>query len=113
MPIDEKLGAVLRKLREDRSWSLSYVGETCGTSGANISKIERGLAKEYNLQLLSKLAEGYGLKLYELFAQVETIAVTQKGVGREERILLDAYHSMSDSQRQTLMSVAMTLRPAI
>jgi len=111
MQIDERLGATLRDLRQARGWSLSYTGEICGTSGANISKIERGRAKEYSLQLLSSLAEAYGMKLYELFASVESVNGASVGKGGEEGKLLDAYHSMSVAQRETLMSVAMTLRP--
>ena len=111
MEIDERLGAALRGLRQARGWSLSYTGEICGTSGANISKIERGRAKEYSLQLLSSLAEAYGMKLYELFASVDSLDVSNAGTGSDERKLLDAYHSMSAAQRETLMSVAMTLRP--
>jgi len=112
LPIDERLGAVLRQLREARGWSLSYLGEVCGTSGANLSKIERGRAKEHSLQLLSSLAAAYGMKLYELFAAIEMIDVSGKGIGADERRLVDAYQSLSEIQRETLMSVAMTLRPA-
>lgn len=112
LPVDERFGAVLRELRDARRWSLSYVGEVCGTSGANISKIERGLAKEYSLQLVTSLAEAYGLKLYELFATLDGIEVAGTGIRHEERELLDAYQSMSETQRETLMSVAKTLRPA-
>jgi len=111
MQIDERLGAVLRALREKRGWSLSYLGEICGTSGANISKIERGLAKEYTLQLLASLADAYGLKLYELLAAVESVDILKSGLGHEERRLVEAYRSLSATQREALMSVAMTLRP--
>jgi len=111
LPIDERFGAVLRELRDGRGWSLSYLAEIIGTSGANISKIERGRAKEYSLQLLSSLAGAFGLRLYELFAMVEMIDVAGKGIGLDERRLLDAYQSLSEMQRETLMSVAMTLRP--
>ena len=109
--IDGRLGATLRDLRLARGWSLSYAGEICGTSGANVSKIERGLAKEYSLQLLSSLSEAYGMKLYELFAAVESIEVSHAALGSEERKLLDAYQSMSAAQKETVMDVAMTLRP--
>lgn len=85
-------------------------GEICGTSGANISKIERGRAKEYSLQLLTSLAGAYGMKLYELLASVDSL-VTNVGTDSQERKLLDAYRSMSAARRETLMSVAMTLRP--
>ena len=111
LQIDERFGATLRHLRQARGWSLSYTGEICGTSGANISKIERGRAKEYSLQLLSSLAEAYGIKLYELFASVDAIDVSNAGKEGDEGKLLDAYRSMPAAQRETLMSVAMTLRP--
>lgn len=111
--IDERLGGVLRQLREARGWSLSYVGEICGTSAANVSKIERGLAKEYSLSLLSGLAGAHGMKLYQLFAAVDGLDLTGKAMGSEQRKLVEAYDSLSEMQQQTLMSVAMTLRPPI
>lgn len=111
LQIDERLGTTLRELRQARGWSLSYTGEICGTSGANISKIENGRAREYSLQLLSRLGEAYGMKLYQLFASVDSIDVSNAGRGSAERNLLDAYNSMSEAQRETLLSVAMTLRP--
>jgi len=109
--IDGRLGAMLRDLRLARGWSLGYAGEICGTSGANISKIERGLGKEYTLQFLSSLSEAYGMKLYELFAAVESIDVSHAALEADERKLLDAYQSMSAAQKEAVMDVAMTLRP--
>lgn len=109
--IDERFGAALRRLRDARGWSLSYVGEICGTSGANISKIERGQAKEYSLPLLMSLAAAYGMRLYELFASLELIDVSNRAIGRDEQRLLEAYEAMSEGQRRVLVSVATALRP--
>ena len=109
--IDERFGVVLRGLREARGWSLSYVGEVCRTSGANVSKIERGGGKEYGLALLTRLAEAYGMKLYELFARLESIDVGANSADDGESTLIAAYRSMPDAQRETLISVATTLRP--
>ena len=108
--MDEQLGAALRQLRDGQGWSLSYVGEICGTSGANISKIERGQAKEYGLSLLKALAAAYGLKLYELFAMVESVDVNDQALERDERKLVGVYKALTPRQRETLMSVALTLR---
>ena len=109
--IDGRLGATLRDLRVARGWSLSYAGEICGTSEANVSKIELGLAKMYSLQLLSSLSEAYGMKLHELFAVVESIDISHAALESDERKLVDAYRSMSATQRETVMDVVMTLRP--
>lgn len=108
--IDERLGLALRGLREARGWSLSYVGEVCGTSGANVSKIERGGAKEYSLALLVRLADAYGLKLHELFALVESVDTGREAADGGEGTLIAAYRAMSEPQRETLISVAVTLR---
>ena len=109
--IDGRLGAALRDLRLARGWSLSYAGEICGTSEANVSKIELGLAKMYSLQLLSSLSEAYGMKLHELFALIELIHYPPAALEADERTLVDAYRSMSAAQRETVMDVVMTLRP--
>lgn len=109
--MDEQLGAALRQLRERRGWSLSYVGEICGTSGANVSKIERGQAKEYSLQLLKSLAAAYGMKLYELLAMAESADIAGGGLGKDEHEMVEVYKSLTPEQRKTLMAVALTLRP--
>ena len=109
--VDERLGEVLRRLRQARGWSLTYVAEVCATSGANISRMERGLAREYSLQLLSSLAAAFGTNLRDLFASVEGIDAPHIAQELAERDLLDAYRSMPPAQRETLMSVAMALRP--
>jgi len=111
MEVDEQLGAALRRLRERQGWSLSYVGEICGTSGANVSKIERGQAKEYSLQLLKSFAAAYGMKLYELLAIVESAGIAAGGLGEDEREMVEVYKSLTREQRKTLMAVALTLRP--
>src|SRR4051812_38378391 len=111
MEIRKKLGKVLRSLREERGWSLSYVGEICETSGANVSKIELGQAKEYSLELLSKLAGAYGIQLYDLIASAETGAAAAKAINAEETRLLNTYRALSPTQRETLMSVALAMRP--
>lgn len=111
MEVDEQLGAALRRLRERQGWSLSYVGEICGTSGANVSKIERGQAKEYSLQLLKSFAAAYGMKLYELLALVESVDIRGQSLEPDERKMLEVYQALSSIQRETLMAVALTLRP--
>lgn len=105
------MGAVLRQLREARGWSLSYVAEVCETSGANLSKIERGLAREYTLELLTKVAQAYGLRAYELLARVEAVELMPDTMSEQEKTLLAASRSLSDGQREVLTSVALTLRP--
>ena len=109
--LDEQFGAALRRLRKARGWSLSYLGEVCGTSGANISKIERGRARKYTLPLLTSVASAFGMQLYEFFAAVESIDVAERAVEQDESSLLEAYRRMPESQRHVLLAVAMTLRP--
>lgn len=111
MELDVLLGAALRHLRDRQGWSLSYVGEICGTSGANISKIERGQAKEYSLALLKSIAAAYGMKLYELLALVESVDIRGQSLEPDERKMLEVYQALSSIQRETLMAVALTLRP--
>lgn len=110
MDIEEQLGARLRSLREQRGWSLGYIAEVCGTSGPHISKIERGLVKEYSLKLLAALAGAYGMKLPELIAPMEAPEGLSP-VEAMQRDLIDAFRSMPDDRQETLWSVAMTLRP--
>jgi len=109
--LDERLGNALRRLREQRGWSLTYVAEICGTSAANLSKIERGRGTEYTLTMLSSLARAYGLALHQLFAVVEGVELPTTGMTPEHKYLLEVYDSLKPAQRETLVSIAMTLRP--
>jgi transcriptional regulator with XRE-family HTH domain len=107
---DEQLGKSLRHLREQRGWSLDYVADICGTSGPNLSKIERGQPKEYRLELLSKLASAYGLRTYELFALAEQIELIDvDALASDETDLLRTYRNLTVSQRQVANAVIETL----
>ena len=111
-PIGEALGETIRRLRAERAWSLDYLGEICGTSAANISKIEHGRPREYRLELLRKLAAAFGLGLYELFALAEDVELTGKEhLAADETQLLGVYRRLMPAQRDTLRSVARNLSP--
>jgi transcriptional regulator with XRE-family HTH domain len=110
--IGQRLGANLRSLREKQGRSLEYVGELCDTTGANISRIELARPTEYRLELLEKIAAVFGVKLYELFALVEEVRLTEKvSLNVDEQALLALYRNLPSSQRRKVMDVAEALSP--
>ena len=78
--INQHFGEIIRKYREGRHWSQDELAVKCGNDGTGdvghrnrdgisrdyIGRIERG---EVNITLskCSKLADGFGVRLYDLF----------------------------------------------
>jgi transcriptional regulator with XRE-family HTH domain len=63
--IQEKFGAHLKKIRENKGYSLRILASNCNVDDSNISKIENG---RYNVQLstIFELAKGLGVEPKEL-----------------------------------------------
>jgi transcriptional regulator with XRE-family HTH domain len=110
LTIGQRLGAVLRGLRVKQGWNLEYVGELCGTTGANISRIELARPTEYRLELLEKIASAFGFRLYELFALVEDVRLAEKeSLTADEQTLLAIYRALPPSQKGKVRNVAQAL----
>lgn len=63
--LQEKFGAHLQQLRENKGLSLREVSQNCELDDSNISKIEHG---RFNVQLstIIELAKGLGIQASEL-----------------------------------------------
>jgi transcriptional regulator with XRE-family HTH domain len=110
LTICQRLGAVLRSLRENQGRSLAYLGELCDTTGANISRIELARPTEYRLELLEKIAAAFGLQLHELFALVENVKLVEKeSLNNDEQVLLALYRELPPNQRKKVRDVAEAL----
>ena len=64
--VKASLGKNIKKLRSYRQYSQAVLAEKADISITYLSKIERGL-KFPKPDILSKLADGLGVELYELF----------------------------------------------
>ncbi len=65
-----ELGSALRRLRQTRGLKLADVAYAAGTDPANISRLERGM-QGYSDQLLTAIADTFGMRLWELFREAE------------------------------------------
>lgn len=63
----QKLGAKLRKMREDRGWTLEQTEEHGWPNWRHLQRIETG--KNVTVLTLLRLANLYGVSLPELFPQ--------------------------------------------
>lgn len=63
--LQTEFGVNLRRIREDKGFSLSEVSSRCDVDKSNIAKIENG---QFNIQLtkIFELAKGLGVKPKEL-----------------------------------------------
>jgi len=60
--------ARLKEIRRLRSWTQETAAEACGISYKYFQHIESGRRPNLRLETLEKLAAGYGVELWELFA---------------------------------------------
>jgi transcriptional regulator with XRE-family HTH domain len=84
---DHALGARLRELRRERSWTLEEAADRCGVARSTLSKIENDQMSP-TFDLLTRLTAGFELNITELFVArppalgAARRAVTRAGEGR-------------------------------
>src|SRR6218665_3171614 len=71
--INENLGKRVKKLRNDRGWSLEELASTSGVSRSMLSEIEREKANP-TLTVTFRIARAFGLTLQELIESAEASA---------------------------------------
>ncbi len=71
--INENLGKRVKKLRNDRGWSLEELATASGVSRSMLSEIEREKANP-TLTVTFRIARAFGLTLQELIESAETSA---------------------------------------
>lgn len=71
--INENLGRRVKKLRNDRGWSLEELASTSGVSRSMLSEIEREKANP-TLTVTFRIARAFGLTLQELIESAEASA---------------------------------------
>lgn len=68
MSIWEKIGNEIRRVRTDRGWTQSDLGERVGMKKQNISNLERGTAKA-SVDRIAAIADALDCKLDITFAR--------------------------------------------
>lgn len=69
-PLARQLGVLVRRLRQEAGMSQEKFALRCGLHRTYMGQIERG-EKTVTIETASKLAQGLGLSLSELFAHLE------------------------------------------
>jgi len=65
-----KIGRTIRRLRKARNLTLVQLSKLSGVQSATISRIENG-KQEGTLSAHAKISKVFGMKLSELFSEVE------------------------------------------
>jgi transcriptional regulator with XRE-family HTH domain len=102
------MGQAIRKLRAARSLSQEELAHRCGTTAANISRIETG-KHNASATLIRKLATEFSLDLYQLVALAEGVenpAPPPSISSPDERQVLDCYRAMTSDRKALLKAVA-------
>lgn len=86
-PAQLDLGARLRALRKERSWTLAQAAEAVGLARSTLSKIENGQMSP-TFEAVRKLASGMGISVPQLFTPPKSgkmlarRSITRAGAGR-------------------------------
>lgn len=85
LPLEKRIGAVLKELRLDANLTLADVGEAAEMSGAMLSRIENGVATA-SLDALERLCMVLGIGLADLFARLDHNTGTAQLLKRHDQM---------------------------
>lgn len=97
--INENLGKRVKKLRNDRGWSLEELASTSGVSRSMLSEIEREKANP-TLTVTFRIARAFGLTLQELIESAEASASKIQVIRADDRA--QVYRSDKQCEIRTL-----------
>lgn len=106
----KQMGAVIRRLREQRGWSLGDMAERMnyrrGADASGLQRLERG-TKRAPLDLYSAVALALETPLSELIAAAERESgLAPEVLLPEERALVDAYRGMETDSQEHYLAIA-------
>lgn len=86
-PLLKAIGRAVHTLRRDQGWSLDDLSKRTGLTPSALSRIERGANKEQDTTHLDKIAEAFGLRLWELMKMADdtAFAIGQKASSRSRQ----------------------------
>lgn len=96
----------IRELRKARGWSQTELGERVGTSGANVSDIERG-----NIDLAHHWLLRFAAVLEVKPADLLLPEHNSDSLNYDERELVERYRRADEAQRGQLLGMARLLVP--
>lgn len=101
------IGAVIRKLRDERGWNQDELAFRTGTTAANISRIENGKHGPSEMRL-KLLAREFGCHVYQLIALAEGVEspVVLAQRNKDEETLLDCFRAMGQPQQELFKAIA-------
>lgn len=106
-PVDGRLGAWLRRVREQCGWSMAYVArrsQLC--SWQHLSMLELGQRRP-SLALLTRLCQFYGVTPEEMVQQLPTASLSD--ADRDRYALFSAILPLEEDQRQHLHTLLVPL----
>ncbi len=106
----KQLGSVIRRIREQRKWSLGDLAEKLefrrGADTSGLQRLERG-TKRAPLDLYAAVASAFEMPLSELISAAERQGgLSPEVLLPEERELLVAYRVMESSAQQHYLAIA-------
>jgi transcriptional regulator with XRE-family HTH domain len=66
---NESLGSIIRKIREEKSLSRTYLADLCGINEKYLGKIERGESSPSGF-IIMKIANGLKIEITDIFNKI-------------------------------------------
>lgn len=106
------IGEIVRRERERRGWSIDdlvgHLGEIKGGDRASVSKIENN-QRWPRPATLEAIAKAFGMRVYQLFALAEGVALPVANTDAEEMKLLSRYRVMQEESRYHVTAIVEAL----
>lgn len=116
------LGDVIKKMRKDRGWTQSQLGEKIGVKKAAVQKYESGTVKNIKQETLNKLAEAFDTTAGMLVAMGNETALRNEVIlieeikclyGDESVELLSVFTELSNDNKQKVIEYADLLKISV
>ena len=103
-----KLGAAVKALRKEAGLTIDVLADRAGTTKSSISRIENE-EQTPSLDMLERVAAALEVKLYQLMARAEDVALPIAKAAPAERELLRDLRAMEPDMREHYAALARRL----
>lgn len=101
----KRIGAVVKRLREDRGMSLEDLAGAMeypkGGDPSGLQRLESGGKRVY-LDLYEQIAQAFGVQLWEMIKEAESQTPADRVLAKREEETIARYLSLSDSAKGAL-----------
>lgn len=100
-----KLGQAIRRLMDDRGWTLDELAHRAGMTKGNLSRIVNDKQWPSKPSLMA-IAASLNVRVYQIIALAEDVDIPEPARENQEREMLSALKAMSQDMRDHYVAIA-------